>query len=131
MKSKKANFLTENVIFIIIAVLFVAMLFVFVSKTSSSTRMIEESEAKKIALILDSAEPGTEIKLNIDSLLESKQESLSEGDIFRIENNRVNVRLKSGEGYSYSFFNKIQVKSQIGSREQGGVFLYLSIEDVV
>ena len=129
LKNKKAeNLLTENAIFIIIAVAFIAMLFTFVANKSFSGNALEESYAKKLALMIDSARPGTYAEINIDNLLEKKTASMSDADVFSISGNTVTVKLSSGSGYSYNFFNDVNVKWTI-KPESGSKFLTLEIED--
>lgn len=128
MTKKKANLLTENVVFIIIAILFIGMLFTFITKTSSNSSLLEQAEAKKVALILDSARPGTNVYLNIDSLLENKQEGIEDSNVIRVDNdlNMVTVKLRQKSGYSYGFFNDVEVTKDI-VKQDGGTYLILTV----
>jgi hypothetical protein len=128
LKSKRSQgFLTENVVFIIIAVAFIAILFVFLYRISSTTRMIEEGTAKKLALMLDSAKPGTTIEMNINNLLEQKETTIGELDMISITGNIITVKLKEDSGYSYGFFNNISVQRKINTLADGTKFLELTI----
>jgi len=122
LKSRRSQgFLTENVVFIIIAVAFIAILFVFLYRVSSTTRSIEEGTAKKIALLLDSAKPGTIIELNINALLAEKASGVDELNMISITGNTITVKLKENSGYSYSFFNKIGATKEIETLPDGEI----------
>jgi len=127
MKSKKANLLTENVVFIIITILFISMLFVFVTRASSKTILVEEAYAKKIALIVDSAKAETNLLLNINKLLEERVD-IGEEDVVRIVDNKVFVQLSSSSGYGYGVFNDVNVDLSLEEREEGS-FLNIRVTD--
>ena len=63
---KKANILTENLVFIILNLAFIALLLTFVYTKTGSSAVLEEKYAKQIALIIDSAKPPMEVKLNMN-----------------------------------------------------------------
>lgn len=127
LKNKRAQgFLTENVVFIIIAVAFIAILFAFLYRVSSTTISLEESNAKNIALMIDSARQGTTIEINIDSLIEKKSKSISDLDIISFNGNLVTVKLKPDSSYSYGFFNNATITKSINS-ESGANMLVLKI----
>jgi len=113
MIDKRGNILTENIVFLIITLLFIAMLFAFVAGASSKVSLVEEAQAKKIALILDSARPGTLIFLNIEDLLDKKEIGISDGEVVTIIGNSVKVQLSEDSGKSYSFFNAISPELKI------------------
>ena len=56
MKNKRGNILLENIIFIILNVLFITILVIFLFTKTGSVAVLEEKYAKEIALIIDSAE---------------------------------------------------------------------------
>ena len=70
--------------------------------------VLEEKYAKEIALILDSAEPGMIISLNMEDAIKiANKENRNLNDVVSVENNVVTVQLREKGGYSYSFFNDI------------------------
>jgi hypothetical protein len=106
--NKKGNILTENIIFIILNLVFLSILVVFLFSKMGSAAILEEKYAKQIALILDSAEPGMTIHLNMkDAIKIAKKENRDLNNIISIQDNVVNVQLREKGGYSYSFFNDI------------------------
>jgi len=118
MKNKKANVLTENVVFVIFTILFIAILFAFVARASSGVVRIEEAQAKKIALIIDGAEPGTNIVLNVQDVLKKKR-NIDNNKVFSVVGNRILVKLDSNSGYVYSFFNEVDVKFDLFEKPEG------------
>ena len=67
--NKKANILTENIIFIVLNLLFITILILFLFSKMGSAAVLEEKYAKQIALIIDSAKPFTEISLNMEDAI--------------------------------------------------------------
>ena len=106
--NKRAEILTENLMFIILNLVFFAILAVFIFIKANDPAILEEAYAKKIALVLDAARPGMEISLNMTSALKQKDEKYI-GKIVDIVGNVVTVKLRQNGGYSYSFFNDIQL----------------------
>lgn len=114
--SKRGNILTENIIFIVLNLIFVTILTLFLFSRMGSGAVLEEKYAKQIALILDSAKPGMIIHLNMEDAIESAEEELGEsqiGNIVSIDGNIVTVKLQDGSGYSYSFFNDAEVTTYL------------------
>ncbi|MEK6882691.1 MAG: hypothetical protein AABY22_23920 [Nanoarchaeota archaeon] len=63
-KSKKSQgFLTENIIFIILNVIFFSLMFLFLARVGTDTSTIEKVYVRQIALAIDEMKPGTEIIL--------------------------------------------------------------------
>jgi len=111
MRNKRGTtLLVENIIFIILNLVFIAILIFFLISKSGSAAVLEEKYAKEIALILDSAKPGMMITLGMGDAIKAGKEGLGEGsidNIVSIEKNVVTVKLRDKGGYSYSFFNNI------------------------
>jgi hypothetical protein len=111
-KRKRGNILTENIIFIILNLVFLSMLIIFLISRTGDAAGMEERYAKQIALILDSAKPGMQINLDMEDAIEKARDKLGEEateDIVTIDGNIVNVKVHEGGGYSYSFFNDVAV----------------------
>ena len=106
---KKGNILTENIIFIILNLIFLSILILFLFSKVGAAAVLEEKYSKQIALIIDSAEPGMVIHLNMeDAIKKAEKEGLDIRRLVTIQNNIVTVRLQEGSGYSYSFFNDVE-----------------------
>ena len=107
MKNKKATLLVENIIFIVLNLLFLTILIIFIVSKVGGAAVLEEKYAKQIALIIDSAKPGMEIHLNMEDAIEKAKDENWDEKIVSIDGNIVTVRLREKGGYSYSFFNNV------------------------
>ena|SRR3989344_4569171 len=110
--TKRGSILTENIIFILLNLIFLSILILFLIKQGGGAIVLEESYAKQIALLIDSAKPNMILKLNIEGakqLAEKNKVNLDE--IIKINGNIVTVKLSGGGGYSYSFFNDMNINS--------------------
>ena len=139
MKNKKAvNTLMENVVYILLILIFLAIIIFALTRAGSQATLTEQIHAKKIALIIDKAKPGMEIEIDIFELTNLARKNNYNGKIIDIdnENNLVNVKLIEGKGYNYYFFSENQVtwnlevirkRDQIGECSIGTDCLILKI----
>ena len=67
MKNKRGEILVENVIFIVLNLIFLTILILFLFSKMGSAAVLEEKYAKQIALIIDSSKPRMEIHLNMEA----------------------------------------------------------------
>lgn len=110
-KKRKGNILTENIIFIVLNLVFLSILLLFLFTKTGSAALLEEKYAKQIALALDAAEPGMTISLDMEDAMKiADTEKISRDDVVNIEGNLVTVKLREDGGYSYSFFNDLEFK---------------------
>jgi hypothetical protein len=109
--NKTGEVLTENIIFIILNLVFITILILFVASNSGEGAFLEEKYAKQIALLIDSAKPGMEIVINVEDALKEAKRNKVEGRIITVDNDRneISVNLKGKQGYRYSFFNNVDV----------------------
>jgi len=125
---KKANILTENIIFIILNLVFLSILALFLFSKMGAAAVLEEKYAKEIALIIDSAEPVMTVTLDMSDAIEiAIKEGLDPGKIVSIEENVVMVVLGEDSGYSYSFFNDVDVVPSFDS-QHGGRYIFFITE---
>ncbi len=125
---KRGTILVENVIFIVLNLVFLSVLFLFLFSRIGSAAVLEEKYAKQIALIIDAAKPGMKISLNMGDAIEKAEKELGKDKIdeaVKISDNVVMVKLRERGGYSYSFFNDVSVNSSYFS----GNNLMLFIEE--
>jgi len=107
-KNRRGNILIENVIFIILNVVFLAILAGFIYKQGNGVTVLEQSYAKNIALLIDSAKPITEMTLSMEDAFKlAKKNKIPNEEIVTINGNIVTVKLSSDSGYQYSFFNNV------------------------
>jgi len=100
----------ENIIFIILNLVFLTILILFLLKQGSGAIVLEQAYAKHIALVIDSAKPGMTIKLDMEKGKKlAEKNKIDFEDIVKIEDNLVTIKLSAQGGYSYSFFNDVNV----------------------
>jgi hypothetical protein len=110
--NKRGNILTENLVFIILNIIFITILFLFIFRQGEGAVILEESYTKQIALLLDSAKPGMIIQLNMEKAISlAEKNKLNTDNIVTISGNIVTVKLSDKGGYSYTFFNNVNVNS--------------------
>ena len=108
-----AELLKENLVFIILNVMFLSMMISFIYLQSSSVHLMEEENAKKIALLIDGSKPGTEIQINFKDFFEKAEEGgISKESSIKIDNEKNLVIIKGSKKsfYEYSYFNDVNVK---------------------
>ena len=110
-RNKKGNILTENIIFIVLNLIFLSILILFLFSKAGDSAVLEEKYAKQIALIIDSAEPLMKIEINMEDAIAKAVGEKYSGKIVTIDGNVVTVKLKEKGGYSYSFFNEVDVEA--------------------
>lgn len=107
---KAGKMLFSTVIFIVLNIMFFGILLVFAFSSSGGTVVYEQAYAKQIALIINEARPVMEIKLNMEEGMKlAEKNNIGFDEIVKIEDNAVIVKLREGGGYSYSFFNDVDV----------------------
>jgi hypothetical protein len=108
MKNKRGNLLPKNVIFIVLNVVFLTLLVLYVSKQGNGAIVLEQSYAKNIALLIDSGIPITKMTINMKDAFDlAKKNNIAFENVVKITGNTVTVKLSSGGGYQYSFFNNV------------------------
>jgi len=111
LKNKKADeMITEQIIFIVLNILFFAALLFFVWRSASEDIILEETYAKKIALIIDSMQPGTNVSITISELLErADKNKIKEFPVsFDFEKNEIKVKITKGAGYNFNYFTTLK-----------------------
>jgi hypothetical protein len=120
----RGNILVENIVFIILNLVFIGILILFIMKQGSGAVVLEQSYAKQIALLLDSAKPGMKISLNMKDAIELAEKNNVLDKMVSIDKNIITVSLSDKGGYSYSFFNDVEVTSY---RDQNNPEMYIFI----
>jgi hypothetical protein len=110
MKNRRGTILLENVIFVLLNIAFISILILFLVKQGSGAVILEQNYAKNIALVIDSAKPIMEIKLNMKDAIDlAESNGVTREEIVKINDNTVTVKLSEKGGYDYSFFNNVDV----------------------
>ena len=117
---KRGEILISNVVFIILNLAFLLILVLFLLNQGNGAIVLEESYAKQIALLIDSATPAMLIKLDMEKARKLAQDNgVPFSEVVQIEGNVVRVRLSEKGGYTYSFFNDVEVNSYVNPVEEG------------
>jgi len=127
--SKKGNILTENIIFIVLNLVFIMILMLFLFSKIDSTAVLEEKYAKQIALMIDSGMPGMTISFDMKDAYDKLEEGLEWADAVKINGNKVYVKLSDKGGYEYSFFNNVDVGFYSDNPEEEGHYV-ITISEV-
>lgn len=107
---KNGNILVENIVFIILNLIFLSILILFLFKQGSGAIVLEESYAKQIALLIDSSKPVMIIKLDMEKAKDlAEKNGIGFDEIVKVNENKVIVKLSEKGGYEYSFFNNVDV----------------------
>lgn len=110
--NRRGAILVENIIFIILNLIFLTILILFIARQGEGAIVLEQSYAKEIALMIDSAKPGMTLQFDMKEGRElAEKKGANFKDIVKINENVVTVKLTDDEGggFSYSFFNDVQV----------------------
>lgn len=114
MHNKRGEILVENIIFIVLNLLFLTILILFLLRQGDGAVVLEQSYAKNIALLIDSAKPVMEIQLNMEKAREvAKKNNVDFDEVVKIQDNLVIVKLSEKGGYSYSFFNDVEATAYV------------------
>lgn len=98
----------ENIIFIILNLLFLMILMIFLAKQGGGAIVLEQSYAKQIALLIDSAKPGMTMVIDMEKGKKlADKNGIDFSEVVKINGNSVFVKLSSDGGYSYDFFNDV------------------------
>ena len=107
---KRGELLAENVIFLVLNIVFLTILVLFLLKQAGGAVLIESSYSKEIALLVDSAKHGTIINVNFQKAKEvSDENGIDFSEVLKIEGGYVTVKLSDKGGSSYHYFNDINV----------------------
>lgn len=107
----------ELIWIVVFLIVFVSSM-VFIKKTISGASIMENVYAKKIALIIDGARPGSVFILNVSDAIEIAEKNkikCSVSSCFKVENNSVQVKLSNEKGDGHIFFSSYNVNLQLNS----------------
>ena len=105
---KAIEILMNNVISIMVILVFFTAMFLFVSRAEAQVTIAEQTYAKQIALLIDNAKSGTIIDLDISELktiTEKNKIALNKAIVIDNKQGKVRVALTSKGGYEFEFFN--------------------------
>lgn len=127
-----------EIMWIILFIVFMSVFFIFIKNSIGGASVYEELYAKKIALIIDGAKPGSDIKLDVTDavnlakkLKKSPDRARNESFSINKDKNYVKVSLGSGMGgYLYYYFSDCNIsitKPNIGL--DGRATIQINVEE--
>jgi len=109
-RCKRGNILSENIIFIVLNLIFLAILFLFVFSKMGSAALLEEKYAKEIALLIDSTADNSALKLDVTEAYEiAKKNNIPKEEMIVISDKEVILKLSGEKGYAYPYFHKVSI----------------------
>ena len=126
-RKKAASPVIENVIFIVLNIMFFAIMLFFVVRAGSGAFVLEQAYAKEAALIIDNAKPGMSILVEMeDALKVAKKNGVKEENIVRIDSveKRIILKFSNKGAYSFQYFNDNEVSAGIR-----GIFLEINVKE--
>ena len=104
----------ENIIFIVLTIIFFVAIIIFILKSASGAGVIEEVEAKRIALIIDNMEKDMEVNISIEDLVKVADKNKFEGVLVERdkENKLIIVRAFSKGGYK-AHYNSLVLDEEL------------------
>lgn len=115
MKNKKGIGYTE-IIFIFLNLMVFSCLLIFINSASNNSSIYEQTYAKQIALMIDSASPNMTISLDISEAVKYAEKNKKDiVEAFRINSNtkEVFVNLDKKGGYSFYYLSNYNIGLQI------------------
>jgi len=115
LKSKRSaeTIGTEAVIFLVLNLLFFSILLFFVIRSGSPDTALEETYAKKIALVLDEMKPGMEVNISAEDFFSRFEKNNIQDFPIPIANSKVTVKISKTGGYSFYYFSKVDPRISI------------------
>jgi hypothetical protein len=103
--------LMNNVIFAILFLLFLIPMLIFVASVRDNVAKWEDFYAKEVVRIVDIAEPGTEVYLDVDHVIKIGKKHGREKDFFEFSNVDDDLRVSFREkgGSSFDYFNDVDI----------------------
>jgi hypothetical protein len=111
--SERNDLLQDNMIYLILGLLFFVVMLGFISNQMNGASKFEDSYAKEIAKVINLAQPGDEITLDVQKATEiaGKNNMEISKKIFTFDNanNRICVKLSASRRKCYSYFNNVDI----------------------
>ncbi len=112
--NKKAmDLVMQNALYVILVIIFVAGMFFFIQGQQNGASIWEKYYAKEISRVINLAQPGDSITLDIQKATEIAQENELQtfSEIFQFDNinNEICVKLSLGRKSCYYYFNNVDI----------------------
>jgi len=114
MKRGQSTILMDNVIYLVLAAIFMVGMLAFVSGQSNGSDIWTQYYSEEVARILDYSQPGDKISVPIDrasKIAQSNDVELSEMFVFDNSKGMVGVKLSEGRRSYFTYFTDFDVVS--------------------
>lgn len=118
MNKRGQDWVLETIIALSIILAFIAIMSYFIGSHINSASVMQEEYAKSIALALDSAHPGMNFTIKMPDAIKAAEKNLGKNNLDQmvtINGNQVTVKLIDHGGYTYSFFNNLNMSKPISN----------------
>jgi len=125
LQDKRGDIGLPDLIFIILNLVFFAILFAFIWRASTNAIVYEQAYSKEIALALDEAKPGMLIYIYLPKMADFIiSQKLKPENVIRVNNadRSVIVDFSGKGGASFKFFSEGDVKAEVK-----GEYVYLTV----
>lgn len=134
MDKRAEHNLLEELVFVALNIVFFAMMLIFISRVGAGAFVTEQFYAKQIALLVDTAKPGTIIFLDVtDAYKLAEKNNFNKNSIVKVNGNKIIVKLSNFREYSFDFFNNVDIEFApyriIEEGEDRIVFLEIHIKE--
>lgn len=123
MNKRGEGILWDNIIYILLFLVFFLMMFYFVSSYQDGAFFWEDFYAKEITNLINHAEPGIEFKIDVSKLaVIAVKRGKNLHDLISIDNvnNKIIVSVRNGVGTSFNFFNDVDIVEPMIDTPSGG-----------
>jgi len=103
----RKGFIKDNIISIGLVIIFLLAILFFLNRTSDFGSFYAQAYAKKIAMMINSAESGMTIIFDGTELYEYAKERGYDGNLVEIDGSLVIVRMSSKLSRRFEFFNNV------------------------
>lgn len=121
MMNKKGDSeeLIGTIIFMTLNIMFFSIMFLYASNNTSQDKLIEQSGAKQIALLLDGSEENSTFFLDVSDWAKAAKNNEYSGNLLNVseETNEVKVKVSNSGGYTMTYFTNYNVTYNIDKRD--------------
>jgi hypothetical protein len=111
------DLLTYKLAYILLAVVLLILMSLFIYTKMNSAAIYEDYLTKEISKMINIAEPGDEIRINVQkaTAIAQKNEVTSDSEIFQPDNanNQFCVKISKGEKTCHAYFNNVHVSREL------------------
>ncbi len=121
----KKGLIQNEIIFIILNLVFFAVMLIFIFSNANGKPVYEQAYAKQIAFLIDEAKPLSTISVDFSEMIEKYEiNPENKEDIVSLDENKVIIKFGDKGGKSFMFFTDAKI-----SNEFQGNYLIIKVEE--